>query len=401
MSTPGSVQPFRMSGRMATILGIVIAAGILCLHLTFQDNNIRGWFNLLIGSTLFLGMGLAGLFFTAIQHLTSAKWSVVIRRVFEAMALTIPLSAVLFFFVFRGLHHIYEWAHPEAVSHDHLLQWKAPFLNEHSFGIRLAIYFGIWIASTLVLVGSSLKQDKTGDASISKRNFKRAAFILVLFALSVSMAGFDILMSIEPHWFSTMFGVYFFSGLFQAGLAMILILTWILYRRGALAGYVTIDHFHDISRFLFAFSIFWAYIAFSQFMLIWYGDLPEETFFFVYRMNHGWEWVTAALLLCRWAIPFLVLMPYGAKRNFKVTIPIAILIIFSQWLDIFWIANPAMRFAFDVEAVSPAIHLRDLAIGGGFVSLFLLVIGFIMGKIPMIPMRDPRLEASIHYYHHG
>ncbi|MBN8553962.1 MAG: hypothetical protein J0L93_00790 [Deltaproteobacteria bacterium] len=396
-----TVQPFRMSFQMKTILGIFIAAGVLCLHLTFQENVSRAWLNVLIGSTLFLGMGLCGLFFTAIQHLTSAKWSVVLRRIFEAMSLTLPIAAILFFFVFRGMHHLYEWTHEAAVAHDLLLQWKAPFLNERAFGIRLIIYFAIWIVAALCLVLSSLKQDKTGDISITKRNFKKSALILVLFGLSVTMAGFDILMSIEPHWFSTMFGVYFFAGFFQAGLAMIMILAWILYRRGTFQGFVSIDHFHDINRFVFGFSIFWAYIAFCQFMLIWYANLPEETFFFYHRMNHGWEWVSFVLLTIRWGIPFLVLMPFAAKRNFKVTVPIAALIIFGQWLDIFWVTNPAMRLVLGVHEIAPSIQWKEIAIGLGFVSLFLFIVGFIMERIQMVPVKDPRLEASIHYYHHG
>jgi hypothetical protein len=215
------------------------------------------------------------------------------------------------------------------------------------------------------------------------------------------MAGFDIIMSIEPHWFSTIFGIYFFAGLFQAGLAMTIIMAWVLYSRGVLKPYITMDHFHDLSRFLFGFSVFWAYIGFSQFMLIWYGNLPEETFIYRDRMNHGWEWISLALLMIRWVIPFLVLMPYGAKRNFKIILPISVLVIFGQWLDLFWFVTPALRLQKGVEHIAACIGWQDILIGFGFMAFFVLILGLIMERIRMVPVKDPRLEAGIHYYHHG
>lgn len=394
-------KPFRMSLLMKGVLLAVIALGALCLRLIFTEDTSKGWFNYLIGSVLFLGMSLCGLFFTAIQHLTKARWSVGIRRVMEAMALTLPVSALLFFGVYKGSHSLYEWTHASAVSHDALLQFKQPFLSESWFGARLIIYFLIWGIATALLVRNSFRQDKSGAAKLSILNTRLSAPIMVAFALSVSMAAFDILMSLEPHWFSTIFGVYFFSGFFQAGLAMIYILTWLAYRSGTFDGIIEQNHFHDIARFLFGFSIFWAYIAFSQFLLIWYGNLPEETFFYIDRMNNGWGWIGIALLFLRFVAPFLILMPYGAKRCSVVVVSICGVILLGQWLDIFYFASPSIRLVSEGGLQAPWAYLgwKELGVGSGFVSLFLLIVGMIMERIRMVPLKDPRLHESIHYYH--
>jgi hypothetical protein len=317
------------------------------------------------------------------------------------MAMTIPVAGLLFVVIYKGAHYLYEWSHAEVVAADELLQWKSPFLNENGFKIRLIAYFAIWIFTSLCLLRRSFRQDESGDVQLTVKNKSAAASILVLFGLSVCMAGFDIIMSIEPHWFSTIFGIYFFAGLFQAGLAMTIIMAWVLYSRGVLKPYITMDHFHDLSRFLFGFSVFWAYIGFSQFMLIWYGNLPEETFIYRDRMNHGWEWISLALLMIRWVIPFLVLMPYGAKRNFKIILPISVLVIFGQWLDLFWFVTPALRLQKGVEHIAACIGWQDILIGFGFMAFFVLILGLIMERIRMVPVKDPRLEAGIHYYHHG
>jgi hypothetical protein len=398
-----SLKPFKTPFGLKVVLFGLVALGLVALRILYVEDSNRAWFQILIGSVLFLSFGLCGLFFTAIQFLTSARWSVVIRRVLGAMALTLPVAAVLFIPIyFFGLHHLYEWSHSEVVNAHPVLQWKSGYLNECFFGIRLAIYFFIWIATSTWLIRNSLKQDISGDPQISTKNFRVAALTLVLFALSVSFAGFDILMSLEPHWFSTIFGVYFFAGLFQAGLAIIYIVTWFAHRMGTLSAFVTRDHFHDIGRFLFGFSVFWAYIGFSQFMLIWYGDLPEETFVYRDRLSLGWEWIGLALLAIRFVIPFLVLMPYGAKRCYPVALAISGLVLFGHWLDLYWFSMPALRHFSDVEGMFPAaIRWQEVSIGVGYLALFCLVIGFVMERIRMVPIKDPRLEVSMHYYHHG
>jgi len=392
------VPNYRMSFKSKFLLFAFIAVGALCLQLTHTENATKAWFSYLTGSVFFLGFGLCGLFFTAIQHITSAKWSVSLRRIMEAMALTLPVAGILGIGIYMGIHHLYEWSHPSAVQGDVLLEWKAPFLNEKFFTIRLIAYFSIWTLSAAYLIRNSFRQDQSGDEKLTLKSRRGSAIILILFALSTTLAAFDILKSIEPHWFSTMFGIHFFAGFFQAGLAMIIFLAWALYSSGTLKNFVNMDHFYELAKFLYGFSIFWGYIAFSEYMLIWYANLPEETFWFIQRTSHGWEWVAIALLLLRLFIPMLVLLPYGSKRNFKILLPVCALVLIGQWLELYWFTMPAMRLMDHTDFVAFSMGWKDIGIGLGFISLFVLVVSFIMEKIRMVPTGDPDLEASIHHH---
>lgn len=400
-------KSFKMSFILKLVFLVFIVLGAVGLYLLFLEDATRAWFNYLIGSVLFLGMGLFGLFFTIINHVVGAKWMVSLRRVCESMSMTIPVAGLLMVGVCVGIHQMFEWSHLNVVANDPLLQEKAGYLNANAFIMRMILYFVVWIGSMFVLVRNSFKQDKSNDAAALAVKARRvSAFALILFALSVSFAGFDLLMSLEPHWFSTIYGVYFFAGFFQAGLACMYLIVASLYRSGVLKDFVTEYHFHDLGKFVFAFSIFWAYIGFSQYMLYWYGNLPEETFWYMERTKDGWQWVGLAVLLIRWALPFLILLPYRNKMNFKIAVPICFLVIFGQWLDLYWNAMPASRLmAHSAEAGHEVAHYGamfsayEVMVGVGFFALFLLVAGSVMERIKMVPTGDPRISDSVH--HHG
>jgi len=393
-----SVQKFRMNLSTKVALMVVVAVGAVSLNLTFNEDPHKGWTSYLLGTTLFLGLGLCGLFFTAIQHMVSAKWSTNVRRVMEAMAMTLPIAALLAIGIWKGVHHLYEWSHAEAIAHDPILQGKSAFLSEGFFGKRLVIYFVIWILTMIFLVRNSLKQDASGDEKYTLRNRKGAALCLIGFALSVSMAGFDLLMSLEPHWFSTMFGIHFFAAFFQSGLAMMIIFAWMAYRQGALREYINADHFYELGKFLFGFSVFWGYIAFSEFLLIWYANLPEETFFYIQRMNNGWDCLGLAVLVARLFFPLLVILPYGNKRNFKVLIPTCFVILLGHFLEMFWIIKPSMRLMTNAESITMALTWKDFGVGFGFFALFALCASFIMERIKLVPVGDPFVGASTHHH---
>lgn len=393
------VKDYRINFGFRFVLFALIAIGCLAWYLQFGQDHSRAWLNYLVGVTLFVGFGLCGLFFTAIQHITRAGWSVSIRRVMEAMALTLPVSIPLFGILLYGHHDIYEWSHPDVVNADPILLGKAGYLNSNFFGIRIMVAALLWIVCALVMVRNSMKQDASGAVELSRFNRGFSAFVLVVFGVSVSAAAFDLLMSLEPHWFSTMFGVYYFAMFFQAGLALMTILIWMLYKNGVLKDFISMEHFHDMGRFVFGFSVFWAYIAYSQFMLIWYGNLPEETFFFIERMKDGWQWLFLGIFILRFVLPFLILMPYGSKRNFKILLPVCVIILVAHWIELFWLAMPALRYMHHGEALHSAlIAWEDVAIGVGFFALFVLCVGMVMEKIRMLPIRDPRLERSLHHH---
>ena len=392
------VKSFRMAFPVWLVLCVLIAIGAVGYYLLASADPIRAWYNFLIGTCIFLGFGLCGLFVLLVQNLVGAHWSVSIRRIFEAMALTLPVAAIFVGILYWGHHSIYEWSHADVVARDHLLQFKSPFLNSSFFGIRLVIYFAIWLSTTFFLVSQSFAQDKTGRVEHTRTNQAASAILMVLYALSVTGAAFDLLMSLEPHWFSTIYGVLYFAMFFQAGWAAIYLMTYTLHRGGYLAGFINPKHFHDIGKYVFAFSIFWAYIAYSQFMLYWYADLPEETFWYKIRINDGWEWVGLAVLLIRWLIPFLVMMPFGSKTNPRIALPICVLVIFGFWLDLFWNAMPATRMFNHGATLTASIHWQEVAVGFGFIALFFLSVGIILQKVKLIPTRDPRLLASIHHH---
>lgn len=405
MSTPHAQSqhqfqtPFRLGPGRLGVLMLLVAIGVVSLYLSFVQTPERAWFNVLIGSTFFLGLSLFGLFFTAIQHLTSAKWSVGFRRTMETMGLALPVAGLLFIPVYLGLHSIYEWTHLDVVAKDPLLQLKQPWLNEKGFGLRLVIYFVLWIGSIALLARNSFAQDKSGDPKLTLKNKALSALVIVVFAVTVTLAGFDILMSLEPHWFSTIFGVYFFAGFFQAGLCVLYILGRMLASSGALKELLTEDHFHDLTRFIFGFSIFWAYIGFSQYLLIWYANLPETNYLYLLREQNGWAWVGLALLATRFVIPFLGLMAFGAKRCAPWVYTMCAVILFGHWLDLYWFVKPTLRLMTGGEMPHALFTWTDLGSALGFLALFFLVTGLIMERVRNVAVRDPRLQESIHYYH--
>jgi len=271
-----------------------LAVGIAGLTVTavgWATDASQFYFSYLVGWAFCLSLALGGLFFVLIQHLTKARWSVVIRRIPETLLWSFPLLAVLGIPVLFGMHDLYHWTRlelfdPASPSYDPVLAGKQGYLNSTFFIARLVFYFVVWTIIAYKLYTESIRQDVEGAADIPARQRFTSAWGLAVTAVTVSFAAFDILMSLDPHWFSTIFGVYFFAGSFMSIMAFTAFIAMILQRKGMLGGVVTTEHYQDLGKFLFGFVVFWAYIAFSQYMLIWYANLPEETLFFRHRLEH-------------------------------------------------------------------------------------------------------------------
>ncbi len=305
--------------------------GIVALIASFflGQHSEQFAFSYLTAFFYWLTVALGGLFFVLTHYLARSGWSVVVRRLAEHVMATLPMFVLLFIPVALGMHSLYHWTHAEAVAHDPLLQHKAIYLNEKFFLFRAGVYFLVWTVLAIYYWRQSTRQDSDGESAITKRLATLSAPSMVLFAVTLTFASFDWLMSLEPHWFSTIFGVYVFSGCVVAIFALLILLVLQLKASGAMTQVVTWEHFHDMGKMLFGFMVFWAYIGFSQFMLIWYANIPEETFWFELRWDDpGWRHASIFLAAGHFVAPFFFLISQPVKRN-RVSLPIgAVLLLF-------------------------------------------------------------------------
>lgn len=344
-----------------------------------------------------LSLTLGALFFTVLQHLVGAHWSVVVRRIAESIMAVIPLFAILLLPILSGVfgHHdpgvpaLYHWADHEAVLHDEVLAAKSGFLNPTFFMIRIVIYFAIWIGTAMFFFKRSLASDESGDVTLVQQMRKWSAPAILLYALSQTFASFDLLMSIEPHWFSTIFGVYFFAGSIVNAFALITLVALLLRRGGMLTDVITLEHYHDLGKLMFAFSVFWTYIAFCQYFLIWYGNIPEETVYFLHRWEGSWQSVSLLLLVGKFIMPFTILMSRHVKKTLPVLLGMAVWMVFMQYVDMYWMVMPNLHKA------GVSIHWIDIASVVGLTGICGAMIVRNLGRGSLVPVQDPLLEKSV------
>ncbi len=334
-----------------------------------------------------LSLTLGTLFFVVLQHLVRAGWSVVIRRLAEFFAAQAPLLAVLALPLLLGLHDLYHWTHPEVVAEDPVLLGKKPYLNVPFFLLRLAFYFLFWSWAGRFYYRASVAQDESGDVGLTERMQKRAAPAMLVYALTVTFAAFDLLMSLDPHWYSTIFGVYYFAGAVVAAFALLISAGVLVQRAGYLRRTITREHYHDLGKLLFAFVVFWAYIAFSQFMLIWYGNIPEETSWILRRTADGYGVIGLVLLFGHFIVPFAVLLPRSIKRSPGTLLYPALWLLLMHYVDLYWLVMP------EFGAATP--HLVDIVLFFGLGALWLSGAARLASRHALAPQKDPRLVESL------
>jgi hypothetical protein len=379
------------SSRAKTTYAVLMFIGVLLFALGLAKDSQRTWHSFLTSYFFFVNLGIGGLFFAALQHVSKAGWSVNIRRFAESFTAFIPFAAIGAVVLLFGARTLYVWLNPEVVANDELLLGKSGYLNMSFFVIRLAVFFGAWILFQRLIVGNSVKQDVDGDERHTIRNVGLSIAFLLVFALSYSLFSIDTLMSLQPHWYSTIWGVYCFAGLFQSTMAALTILTVYMMKKGLVRGLVTHDHLHDLGKFLKAFTVFYAYIGFSQFLLIWYANLPEETIFYLARSTGGWMMATLSLLIMKFAVPFLLLLPKAAKRSPAHLVLVSTLILVMQYVDIHWMVYPVFSdtWVFSWYEVGTFVM---------FAGVFLYAITTFLAKNQLVPVKDPRIEESIHHH---
>ncbi|MBI2339620.1 MAG: molybdopterin oxidoreductase [Deltaproteobacteria bacterium] len=384
-------QSFELSAKLKALFALLVVVGAVAFITGLKIDADRAWSNYLLNYFYWLCLGLAGVFFAALQHITASYWSVTVRRVGEAFIAYLPVAAVLFIVLLFGSHHLYEWTHPHIMEEDPLLGLKKAYLNVPFFVIRAVLLFAVALGLGGWMVKNSVQQDKNGEARLTLLNTKISAPFLLLFAIAFTLVAVDLMMSLAPHWFSTIFGVYCWAGLFYSGLAMIAIWTIALRKKGILAPFVTDDHLHDLGKLMFAFLVFWGYIAFSQYMLIWYANLPEETPYMIARTQGAWKPVSVALMLVKFVIPFFLLVSRPAKRKENWLMFIAFWFLGAQWLDIYWMVFPAH---FD----KPVFGFMEIGMFLGFAGIFFLSVGGFLRKVNVVPVQDPWLEQCLHHH---
>ncbi len=385
-------QSFTLNGtglaeRLAFIIGGI---SIALSAVAFWVDPGQFYFSWLVAFVFWTSIALGGLFFTLIHHLTGATWSVVVRRFFEVLMTNMPFLLLMAIPVFLGMHELYHWSHADAVSHDHLLQHKAAFLNVPFFIIRTLIYFAVWIVLTTLLYRISLKQDDGASSLIIKKLNKVSAPGVILFAFTTAFAAFDWLMSLDPHWYSTIFGVYYFAGSVMAVMAVLILIVMYFRKNGILTDVITPEHDHDFGKLLFTYMVFWAYMAFSQYFLIWYANIPEETVWFIHRWEGSWKLASQLLVLGHFVVPFLILMIRASKRSNLILSFMAIWLLFMHWLDMYWLAVPTLHpHGMQLSWIDLATML---GIGGLYMGLFF----YRLRKHAILPIGDPKLNDSIH-----
>lgn len=394
---------------LATTIGL-IAIGIavaLSMMSGFQEGWKRFSFAYLTNFCFFATITLGALFFVTIQHLTRAGWSVTVRRIAEILAMAIVplffLSLPILMPVILGYSGLYIWNDAGWSSRysGHVLESieasKGGYLNAGFFGFRTVVFFLIWSGMAWYFFSNSLRQDETGDTRLTSKMQKFAAPMMIVFAATLVFSSFDWEMSLEPMWFSTMFPVYFFAGCVISGVAATALIALLLQRSGRVTDEITVDNIHDMGKLIFAFVVFWGYVAFSQFMLIWYANIPEETFWFKYRfLSGGYRWMTIILLFGHLLIPFLLIMPRTFKRNRAFMIGATIYMLAMHWIDHFWLVMP--QFNFDgrdtATFVFPLIEIVCLI---GFTSLYTAFFCFFAANRALVPLKDPRLGEALNY----
>ncbi|MGH9867059.1 MAG: quinol:cytochrome C oxidoreductase [Candidatus Polarisedimenticolia bacterium] len=379
------------AARLPWIGGAVGLAGILGSAALGASQPAQMAFSWLVAFLFCISIALGALFFVLVLYATKAGWGVSVRRLSENAMATLPVFALLFVPVVWGAPHLFSWWN--GPGDDHLLQVKAPYLNSGFFLARAAVYFVVWSAIALWYSSRSARQDATGDYGITRLLTAASGPSLILYALTITFAAIDWIMVLDPYWYSTIFGVYFFAGSLVGVFSFLVIVVAGLQSAGYVRHVIHLGHYHDLGKLLFAFVVFWTYIGFSQYFLIWYGNIPEETIWFRERLHGGWLGLSLVLALGHFVVPFFFLMPKAIKVRPALLVTGAAWMLLMHLADIYWLVMPNLHHD------GPSFGLADIAslaaVGGVFVGAF----GWMLKSRKLIPMRDPRLDESLSLDH--
>jgi hypothetical protein len=379
------LRPDDPLARVQRIAGIAAAVAVVLAVIGAIVDPPAFFRAYLFAYVFWFGIALGSMAILMVQYLTGGAWGAVVRRVLESATRTLPLMAVLFVPLAFGLRHLYPWARPEVVAHDALLQHKSVYLNVPFFLFRAAFYFAVWIAVMHYLNRWSLEQDTRDDPRITRRLEMLSRGGLLLYGLTETFAAIDWAMSLEPHWYSTIYGILLMGGQGLATFAFAIPVAALIARRPPLSRIVTPAQFHDLGNLMLAFVMLWAYFSFSQLVITWSGNLPEEIPWYVRRIQGGWIWVAALLVAFHFMLPFVVLLSRDVKRRPVLLTAVALGVIAARLVDVFWLVRPPFTEG------GVVVHWLDfvlpVAIGGAWLWVFV----WQLGTRPLLPLNDPYL----------
>ena len=368
----------------------LILIGIIALIYGFISNPQRAWANYLLNNFYFLSIAIGAAFFLAIQSISQSGWSSGLKRVPEAMMLYIPVVGILLLFLIFGMPYLYHWTHPDTIAVKEIVTHKSPYLNIPFFFIRIIIFFLLWIILIRLIRKASIKEDTAGGLESFQKTEKYSKIFIFVLAITFSLLGFDLLMSIDIKWFSTIYALKNFIAAFLHGSATIYIIVIILNLFGYYS-FLNKNHIHDFARYIFIVSIFYGYFWFVQFMLIWYGNIPEETIYYAVRWTPEWQKYWAADIILNWTIPFFVLLPVNTSRNKWIVFGVAIILLIGQWMDLFIEIFPGTVGHSEIGFIEIGSYL-------GFTGLFGYITCINLSKAALVPNKHPLIEES--YNHH-
>lgn len=372
-------------------IGLVLLAASIIAGVFSPD---QFYFSYLLGYVFVLNIALGCFALVMVQHLSGGNWGVLTRRLLEAGMMTLPLLAVLFIPILFGMHALYPWTSPHVVATDRMVRDKTLYLNETFFIVRYVCYFVIWIAIAFVLRKWSIEQDRNPTAALGRKLQRLSGGGLVVYGITLTFAVTDWIMSLVPHWFSTIFGMIFMCGQGLSAFSFVIAMIWWLSKRDPLRTILSRKQLIDLGNLMLAFVILWTYMSFSQFLLIWAGNLPEEITWFVPRMSYGWELVGILLLVFHFFVPFFLLLSREIKGRVARVGMLAIALIAFRWIDIYWMVAPAQH---------AHLHLSwmDIALPLGIGGIWLAAWTRALQRQPLLPLGDPLLHQALQYGHHA
>jgi hypothetical protein len=383
------VQTSRFGG-LSILFGLLAVVGLVLGVLGAIVDPLQFSFSFLFAFAFYFTLCVGCFFWTVVHHATDAEWSVVVRRQLENIGALVVVMALFFITVIVLRHHLYDWMNIRP-GHDHHLDVKRAYLNWDFFLVRAIFFFAFFIIATQVLRRLSVRQDKDGNPRFTLM-MRTASFIsLPLFAICLTFGACDWLMSLNYKWFSTMWGVYIFAGAAGASMSLLVLVVTALRNAGYLQGVITTEHYYVMGKWMFAFTVFWAYIGFSQYMLIWYANMPEETQYYLVRNTESWWWMSMLLVIGRFFGPFAILLLQSIKKNPHRLCMVAAWILCMQMLDMYIIVLPCLHGTGVHVSIWDFVPL--ISIGATLAFIYLRI----LGKTSVFPVRDPRLIESINY----